>query len=155
MEINTYKVNIPDIKPNMCIIMRILGPQESEALNRPCLVISTKVSMSGKHGAQKTHVIGRDIFTSTVYEMVYRTNDESVDAIVPVRYEAYLDSVSDDGTTCTVINDGGVFKRSIKVPEIFKGPITHKIDSGHKKKITFKSYLDTCDVMIDCVVILL
>merc|ERR1712153_197281 len=64
--------------------------------NRPCKVIETSTSKTGKHGHAKVHMVGLDIFTNKKYEEISpSTHNMSVPNVT--RNEYMVIDVTEDG----------------------------------------------------------
>lgn len=135
------QITVLDVKTKMCIIIQAC----------PCIVIAQMTSHGSKHGISKTLIKGRSIYDNSSKEEVFLTHG-SVLEIIPTKYEGFLAS-SDDGKTCTVTNsDGTPFKRLVKIPNQFAASLYRPGDPiQYRKKVSFNSYLDTYDVVTDCV----
>mmetsp|Transcript_6372 Transcript_6372/g.18054 ORF Transcript_6372/g.18054 Transcript_6372/m.18054 type:complete len:157 (+) Transcript_6372:341-811(+) len=82
--------------------------------NRPCKVVETSTSKTGKHGHAKVHFVAIDIFTGKKLEDICpSTHNMSVPVVTRTDY-ALLDITDDD--FCSLLTDNGETKDDLKMP---------------------------------------
>jgi len=81
---------------------------------RPCKVVDTSTSKTGKHGGAKVHLTAIDIFTGKKYEELSGSTQSLMVPIVSRQDYTLLD-VTDDGFTSLMAEDGEV-RDDIKLP---------------------------------------
>jgi translation initiation factor 5A len=81
---------------------------------RPCKVVDTSTSKTGKHGGAKVHLTAIDIFTGKKYEELSGSTQSLMVPIVTRKDYTLLD-VTDDGFTSLMAEDGDV-RDDIKLP---------------------------------------
>merc|ERR1712094_57565 len=83
--------------------------------NRPCKIVETSTSKTGKHGHAKVHMVGIDIFTGKKYEEICpSTHNMNVPNVN--RTEYMLLDISDDDFLSLMMPDGST-KEDLKIPE--------------------------------------
>lgn len=81
---------------------------------RPCKIVETSTSKTGKHGHAKVHLVGLDIFTNKKYEDICpSTHNMEVPNVN--RYELEVIDMNDE--FCVCMDDGGELREDLKVPE--------------------------------------
>ena len=80
---------------------------------RPCKVVETSTSKTGKHGHAKVHMVGIDIFNGKKYEEICPST-HNMDVPEVNRVEYTLLDISDDGYASLMLPDGST-KDDLKV----------------------------------------
>merc|ERR1711870_186040 len=81
---------------------------------KPCKVVETSTSKTGKHGHAKVHMVGIDIFTGKKYEEICpSTHNMNVPNVN--RTEYMLLDISDDDFLSLMMPDGST-KEDLKLP---------------------------------------
>lgn len=102
---------------------------------KPCKVIETSTSKTGKHGHAKVHLVGSDIFTNKKYEEI-SPSTHTLQVPVIQRQDYMLLYISDDGYA-SLLTKKNVQKDDIKVPEGEIGDsIRAMYDAGDEAIIT-------------------
>jgi translation initiation factor 5A len=83
--------------------------------NRPCRVVETSTSKTGKHGHAKVHIVALDIFTGKKLEDICPSTHNTLVPHVK-REEFSLMDIGDDGYTSLLTEDGDM-REDLKVPE--------------------------------------
>jgi len=82
---------------------------------RPCKIVNTSTSKTGKHGHAKVHMVGIDIFNGKKYEDICPST-HNMEVPVITRAEFQLIDVGDDGFLSLLREDGDT-KNDLKLPE--------------------------------------
>ncbi|KAG9392706.1 Translation elongation factor IF5A [Carpediemonas membranifera] len=83
--------------------------------NRPCKVVETSVSKTGKHGHAKVHVVAIDIFTGRKLEDICpSTHNTEIPFVTKGDY--MLIDIEEDGF-CSLMTDDGKTRDDLKCPE--------------------------------------
>merc|ERR1711974_487250 len=92
---------------------------------KPCKVVETSTSKTGKHGHAKVHMVGIDIFTGKKCEEICPSTHN---LMVPnvARTEYLLIDISDDGFLSLFMPDGST-KEDLKLPS---GDLGEKIQAA-------------------------
>jgi len=90
---------------------------------RPCKVVETSTSKTGKHGHAKVHMIGLDIFTQKKYEEICPST-HNMDVPQVKRADFQLMDISDEGYASLLLSDGST-KEDLKLPEGDLGTAIH------------------------------
>ena len=99
--------------PQQCSSIRKGGFAVLKA--RPCRVVETSTSKTGKHGHAKVHMVGIDIFTGKKYEEICpSTHNMDVPNVKRADYQVV--DISDD-SFLSLLNADGSTKDDLKVPE--------------------------------------
>eukprot|EP01100_Stratorugosa_tubuloviscum_P013844 TRINITY_DN711_c1_g1_i1.p1 TRINITY_DN711_c1_g1~~TRINITY_DN711_c1_g1_i1.p1 ORF type:complete len:159 (-),score=69.93 TRINITY_DN711_c1_g1_i1:757-1233(-) len=72
---------------------------------RPCKVVETSTSKTGKHGHAKVHMVGIDIFNGKKYEEICPST-HNMDVPVIKRSEYSLMDITDDNYVSLLLHDG-------------------------------------------------
>jgi len=82
---------------------------------KPCKIVETSTSKTGKHGHAKVHLVGIDIFTGKKYDEICPSTHNM---LVPniKKEELLLIDISQDGYLSLMLPDGNT-KDDLKVPE--------------------------------------
>merc|ERR1712072_754177 len=83
--------------------------------NRPCKVIETSTSKTGKHGHAKVHMVALDIFTNAKKEDICPSSHNMTSPVVN-RADYQLLSIDDEGFCSLMLDDGGT-KDDLKCPD--------------------------------------
>merc|ERR1712232_248084 len=83
--------------------------------NRPCKVVETSTSKTGKHGHAKVHMVAIDIFTNKKLEDI-SPSTHNMEVPNVSRNEFQLLDIADDGFV-TLMTANGDTKSDLKVPE--------------------------------------
>eukprot|EP01098_Paradermamoeba_levis_P015550 TRINITY_DN796_c0_g1_i1.p1 TRINITY_DN796_c0_g1~~TRINITY_DN796_c0_g1_i1.p1 ORF type:complete len:156 (-),score=50.68 TRINITY_DN796_c0_g1_i1:521-988(-) len=101
----TYPAQASSIKKNAYCVMK----------GRPCKVVETSTSKTGKHGHAKVHMVGIDIFSGKKYEEICPST-HNMDVPLVNRTEYQLLDIADDGFVSLLQPDGST-KDNLKMPE--------------------------------------
>jgi len=82
--------------------------------DKPCKVVETSTSKTGKHGHAKVHMVALDIFTGKKYEEICPSTHNMMVPNVS-RTEFMLIDISDDGYLSLLLPDGST-KEDLKLP---------------------------------------
>merc|ERR1711939_917810 len=107
--------------------------------NRPCKVVETSTSKTGKHGHAKVHMVGIDIFSGKKYEEICPST-HNMDVPNVERNEYVVIDVSDDGFVSLLKPDGST-KDDLKMPEGEEEKFREVFDSGSEILATVVSAL--------------
>merc|ERR1712070_1001144 len=83
--------------------------------NRPCKIVETSTSKTGKHGHAKVHMVALDIFTGAKKEDISPSSHNMLQPVVS-REDYQLLSVDDEGFVSLMLADGTT-KDDLRVPE--------------------------------------
>mmetsp|Transcript_46428 Transcript_46428/g.75784 ORF Transcript_46428/g.75784 Transcript_46428/m.75784 type:complete len:163 (+) Transcript_46428:126-614(+) len=100
----TYPQQSGTIRKNAFIVLK----------GRPCKVVETSTSKTGKHGHAKVHFVGIDIFTGKKYEDICPSS-HNMD-VPNVKREDYSVVDIEDGFV-SLMDGKGAVKSDLKVPE--------------------------------------
>jgi len=96
---------------------------------RPCKVVETSTSKTGKHGHAKVHMVGIDIFSGKKYEEICPST-HNMDVPVVKRLDFQILAYDDDGFA-TLLLPNGTTKDDLKLPDGELGDqIKAQIDEG-------------------------
>jgi len=102
---DTFPTQCSSIKKNGFAVMK----------GRPCKVVDTSTSKTGKHGHAKVHMIGIDIFSGKKYEEICpSTHNMDVPNVKRADYQCL--AVSDDGFVSLLLPNGTT-KDDLRLPE--------------------------------------
>jgi len=93
--------------------------------DKPCKVVDTSTSKTGKHGHAKVNMVAIDIFTGKKYEEICPSTHNMMVPNVN-RNEYQLIDISDDGFLTLLLPDGST-KEDLKVPA---GELGEKLREG-------------------------
>lgn len=82
---------------------------------RPCKVVSTSTSKTGKHGSAKIHFVATDIFTGKKIEDI-SPSTANLEAPNVKRDELPLLDIDEEGF-CSLMTEDGATKNNLKLPE--------------------------------------
>jgi len=83
--------------------------------DRPCRILSVKISKTGKHGHAKAHFHGVDVFTDKKYEDICPSTHTMQ---VPVLDRAEYDLIDeDDGRYVSLMDTDGEIRADLQVPD--------------------------------------
>ena len=82
---------------------------------KPCKIVETSTSKTGKHGHAKVHLVGIDIFTGKKYDEICPSTHNMLVPIVGKK-EYLLVDITDDGFL-SLMNDDGSTKDDLRLPE--------------------------------------
>jgi len=115
----TYPMQCSSIKKNGYVVIK----------DRPCKVVDSSTSKTGKHGHAKVHLVGIDIFTGRKFEEICPST-HNMDVPVVKRNEYQLLAVTDDNF-CSMLLPSGETKDDLRLPEGEMGDsIKAAIDEG-------------------------
>lgn len=98
--------------PEQCSRLRKNGYVMIKA--RPCKIVETSTSKTGKHGHAKVHLVGIDIFTGKKYEDICpSTHNMEVPNVL--RFELEVIDLNEDFCVCMAEN--GDIREDLKVPD--------------------------------------
>ncbi|XP_017962732.1 eukaryotic translation initiation factor 5A [Drosophila navojoa] len=113
---------------------------------RPCKIVDMSTSKTGKHGHAKVHLVGIDIFTQKKYEDICPST-HNMDVPHVKRDDYQLTYISDDGYL-TLMNDTGVIREDLKVPD---SPLGVALRNDHESgKDLLCTVLNACNE--ECVI---
>merc|ERR1711898_74869 len=101
--------------------------------NRPCKVIETSTSKTGKHGHAKVHMIALDIFTNAKKEDISPSSHNMLQPVV-TRTDFQLLSIDDEGF-CSLMNADGTTKDDLRIPDNEVGQEVRKLVDADKELI--------------------
>ena len=125
--------------------------------NYPCKITEKNISKTGKHGASKAHVVGKDIFTDKKYEEIFGSSEKiQVPIIVHISYIVqFVEQKFNDDNTFNVFvlennksrdlpievnknneQDMLILERVNKILDNDENCILHVIQSMNKERIT-------------------
>ncbi len=110
---------------------------------RPCKIIGTSTSKTGKHGSAKIHFIGTDIFTGKKVEEI-SPSTANMEAPNVKKEEMPLVSIEEEGF-CSLMTADGSTKEDLKLPQGELGDEIRKaFEEGDDKEIivTIQSAMD-------------
>jgi len=102
---DTIPMQCSSIKKNGYAVMK----------GRPCKVVDTSTSKTGKHGHAKVHMVGIDIFSGRKYEEICPST-HNMDVPNVKRAEYPLLAISDDGFVSLLLPTGET-KDDLKLPD--------------------------------------
>jgi translation initiation factor 5A len=98
-------------------------------LGRPCKVIETNVSKTGKHGHAKTHIVALDIFTGKKLECMHPSSHNI--SVPDIERSEYTVTYIDDEGFCSLMDDDGNIREDLKCPESEVGEnLQSKVECG-------------------------
>merc|ERR1711939_814797 len=83
--------------------------------NRPCKIVDTSTSKTGKHGHAKVHLVALDIFTGAKKEDICPSSHNMQQPVV-FRDDFQLADIDDEGYV-SLIREDGTTKDDLKLPE--------------------------------------
>jgi len=101
----TYPMQASGIKKNAFCVMK----------GRPCKVVETSTSKTGKHGHAKVHMVGIDIFNGRKYEEICPST-HNMDVPNVKRTDYQLLDVTDEGFV-SLMTQTGETKDDLRLPE--------------------------------------
>ena len=103
---DTYPMQASAIKKNGYVVIK----------DRPCKVVETSTSKTGKHGHAKCNIVAIDIFTGRKYEDI---SPSTHPMMVPnvTRQEYLLTDVNEEGFCALMEEASGELKEDLKVPD--------------------------------------
>eukprot|EP00275_Glaucocystis_incrassata_P001108 EC121828.1.p1 GENE.EC121828.1~~EC121828.1.p1 ORF type:complete len:158 (+),score=32.63 EC121828.1:83-556(+) len=102
---------------------------------RPCKVVETSTSKTGKHGHAKVHFVGIDIFTNKKYEDLCPSS-HNMDVPNVGRTDYNLLDIDGDNF-CTLMDSKGETKSDLRVPEGELGDLLKKqFEDGKELVVT-------------------
>merc|ERR1719326_2826211 len=105
---------------------------------KPCKVVETSTSKTGKHGHAKVHMVGIDIFTKKKYEEICPST-HNMEVPIVKRNEYTLLDISDDNF-CSLMLADGTTKDDLKLPEDDLGESIRKsFDDGKEVLVSVTS----------------
>jgi len=108
---------------------------------RPCKVMETSTSKTGKHGHAKVHLVGIDIFTGKKYEEICPST-HNMDVPNVKRADYQLMDITDEGYVSLLLTDGNT-KEDLKLPEGELGTtLRESFDSGKELIVSVLSAMD-------------
>jgi translation initiation factor 5A len=100
-------------------------------IGRPCKIVETSTSKTGKHGHAKMHIVGLDIFTGKKYEIMHPSSHNI--AVPNIERSEYAVNYIDDDGFCSLMGESGTIREDLKCPEGDAGETLHKnYDSGNE-----------------------
>eukprot|EP01104_Vermistella_antarctica_P008282 TRINITY_DN2068_c0_g1_i2.p1 TRINITY_DN2068_c0_g1~~TRINITY_DN2068_c0_g1_i2.p1 ORF type:complete len:170 (+),score=38.49 TRINITY_DN2068_c0_g1_i2:61-570(+) len=108
---------------------------------RPCKVVDMSVSSTGKHGHDKIHFIGVDVFT-TKKIIICSMSTHMIDVPVLHRHECVLLYIDDEGY-CTMMTKDDTEKSDTKLPSNELGArILEDFEDGKELRLTLLRFID-------------
>merc|ERR1712022_69788 len=101
--------------------------------NRPCKVVETSTSKTGKHGHAKVHMVALDIFNGAKKEDISPSSHNMLAPVVK-RDDYTLLSVDDEGF-CSLMQADGTTKDDLRLPENELGGAIKELVAADKELI--------------------
>merc|ERR1712100_959400 len=99
--------------------------------NRPCKIVDTSTSKTGKHGHAKVHMVALDIFTGAKKEDICPSSHNMQQPVV-FRDDFQLADIDDEGYV-SLIREDGTTKDDLKLPENDVGELIRKDYAADKQ----------------------
>merc|ERR1711939_319603 len=119
----TYPMQCSALRKNGFVVIK----------GRPCKIVDTSTSKTGKHGHAKVHLVAIDLFTGKKLEDL-SPSTHNMDVPNVRRQEYQLVDVSDDGFL-NLLTDSGDEKNDVKVPEGDVGAKIQKLFTEEEKDV--------------------
>ena len=120
----TTPIKAGDVKKGSYIIIK----------GRPCKVVETFTSKTGKHGHAKIRIIGLDIFTDQKYECMSPTSHNLEEPVINRNVYPVLNV--DDDDYVTLLKPDGTTKEDIKIEGEIADEIKTMISNGKVPLVT-------------------
>ena len=98
---------------------------------KPCKIVETSTSKTGKHGHAKSKITAIDIFTGNKVEDVLPSS-HNVDCPFVVKNEVELVSIDHNGFV-TFLTEEGKYREDLKLPKESEADFLDKLKEDHKK----------------------
>merc|ERR1712199_7043 len=99
--------------------------------NRPCKIVDTSTSKTGKHGHAKVHMVALDIFTGAKKEDICPSSHNMQQPVV-FRDDFQLADIDDEGYV-SLMREDGTTKDDLKLPENDVGELIRKDYAADKQ----------------------
>lgn len=110
--------------------------------DRPCRIVETSTSKTGKHGHAKVHLVALDIFTGKKYEDLCPST-HNMDVPNTSRRQYLLMDITEDGFLSLMDNDNGTTRDNLKLPENELGEqIQESLEKGTEGDVTVLSAMN-------------
>lgn len=112
-EVHLAGAGASETYPKQCSALRKNGYVMIKG--KPCKIVETSTSKTGKHGHAKVHLVGLDLFTGKKYEDICpSTHNMDVPNVTRKEYE--IIDVDDDGFASCMDEDGAQ-REDLRVPD--------------------------------------